>query len=251
MVFKKREYILTMRISSRKKNFILIHGSDRKSIAKNDNADILEAGPSDGFLEVGPSEASVQHLLLDTVKQQTSSSPKKKRRIAAGAEVITLQEAKKKIAKADSIKKQKGSKSKNKINNRLSSSESDEDDYDIKEICQDSDDDIDFLDQNSPLGEENISDFSIEVNSWVLLKYCPKKVFKYCVGQVIENTLNDEYLVKCLKHKHNSAQFFWPEQPDEDTVTKDTIVMILPEPEKDRRGSYMTFNIEFSGNNLC
>lgn len=48
-------------------------------------------------------------------------------------------------------------------------------------------------------------------------------------------------MVKCLKYNRDSNHLFWLEQPDVDTVTKETIEMILPEPLRDRRGSYMTF----------
>ncbi|KAI4460660.1 helix-turn-helix domain [Holotrichia oblita] len=67
-------------------------------VTENENANSLEAEPSN---------ASSEDLPLDTIKQHATSGPKKKRRVAPGTEVITLQEDSERVAEAESTKREK------------------------------------------------------------------------------------------------------------------------------------------------
>lgn len=220
---------------------------DNSSIVPNDN--INESEQAD-LLEAGSSNVSFQDLLLETVKQNAQHTPKKKTRVGLGAEVITKQEAVDKIEILKNIKKQKLSKRKKKIVAEGSSDSDNNNEIEPEEVCQDSDDDLVFIGDISSFNKDE-DETVIVRDSWILIKYCPKKILKYYVGQVKDKISDHEFAVQCLKYKRSSSQFYWPEQPDEDIISNEQIVRSLPEPLKDRRGSYYTFSVSFAGLNIC
>ncbi|CAB3244887.1 unnamed protein product [Arctia plantaginis] len=93
---------------------------------------------------------------------------------------------------------------------------------------------------DSPTGEEdkeNVAEEaksqSIDIKTWVIVKYALKKGLKYYVG-VVQKKVGSRWEVKFVRRK--GATFAWPLIKDTDEVTADCIVKILPNPEITKRG---------------
>lgn len=152
------------------------------------------------------------------------------------------------IKKPQEHKEQKRStKRKNKKKRQLSSSS--EDNEPESPPCMDSDNSEEFwqeLENNTNHENEDV-DQSITLTSWVLVAYHTKKTTKHFVGMVTE-ACDDGWMVKFTRFSKNT--FSWPEAVDIDTVKQSDIVMVLPEPTVNRRGSFI-FAVSFEGYNLA
>ncbi len=50
--------------------------------------------------------------------------------------------------------------------------------------------------------------------------------------------------------KYKDGHFVWPELDDEDTISTDNVVKVLPVPELDRRGNTLTLEENFDEYNI-
>ncbi|KAJ2937841.1 hypothetical protein O0L34_g17819 [Tuta absoluta] len=82
---------------------------------------------------------------------------------------------------------------------------------------------------------------TIDVCSYVLVKFQLEKRTKYYVGQVLEVYGNHSYKVKFLRNK-GKGKFAWPINDDISLVDKDDVVNIVPKLIHERRG-IKTLNI--------
>lgn len=76
--------------------------------------------------------------------------------------------------------------------------------------------------------EEEMEIDNINVNSYVSIKFSPKKSTKFYVGKVTEIT-TDEYIISFLRRHGN--KFSYPDVPDCAAVSKEDIVLHLPQPK--------------------
>lgn len=92
----------------------------------------------------------------------------------------------------------------------------------------------------------------MQIESWILVKYCTKKTIKYFIGQVVA-ACGESWEVKFVKKvpsKRDAAvKFGWPNTDDIDIVNQQDIIKLLPAPETDRRG-LLEFEIVFDGYNI-
>lgn len=194
-------------------------------------------------------KVSIESLILEKIKQTTPSQPLKRRRVAAGAEIITSEEVISRLKEPCAGPFKAKPKNKRKPKDIISSSE-DEDDPPAIESNSDLD-----LDEFEP--EENCPNMEItdnpkvDIGQWVLVKYAGKKTIKHYVGKVQEKT-NDfdaPWTVTFLKHSGKS-KFSFPSMADTDNISEESVVLVLPKPTVDRRGTIFSFGMEFTGFNV-
>ncbi|XP_072401000.1 uncharacterized protein [Diabrotica undecimpunctata] len=233
-------------------------------------------------LEDLPPSVSFEDLLLKTVKPMPRLEPVKKTRVIPGAEVITSNDYYQKLQEKannsiEAVPSTSGVKYQRKIKSRRrkqhSSSSSDElsdidpplDDDSLDELSDiyppldddsldnDSLDDLveDILDDDMGNNIENLKkDF--ESGQWLVVKYTGKKSVKHFIGTIVGfDQENNNPIVKFTKKKkNNNYTFYWPANDDTDTVSRENIVMILPDPVENRRGKSFQFSVSFKGLNF-
>lgn len=210
------------------------------------DADI--AGPSNASLvnqtdekQAQATNVSFEDLLLQTVKQSTGNAKvTKKRRVAAGAEVITYQDIDQlpEHNKKHATNKTKKHKDRN---HQSTSSESS-----LEPVYEDSDNDLDFLDDEEANEMENFI-----LNAWILVKYCTKKTIKYYAGKIVEiDRVKRGCVVKFLRYNTEVNQFFWPKKDDTDEIIFENIEKFLPDPTQDEE-NHFNFNVDFEGLNIA
>lgn len=197
---------------------------------------------------------SFENLLLSAVRQVPRPAQEKKSRVCPGAELLTSEEAVNRLKEKNKTPKQpkelkqtKKSKSPKKIRKKRITSSSSEDIEPESPPYMDSDNSEEFwqeLESNNMDEKENVQ--TVTPNSWVLVRYCTKKVIKHFVG-LVTKACDDSWIVKFTKFSKNT--FSWPKVEDMDTVEQGDIVMVLPEPTINRRGSFI-FPVSFKGYNL-
>lgn len=98
--------------------------------------------------------------------------------------------------------------------------------------------------------EENEEIRAAKVGAWVLVTFSTKKSVMHYVGQILElNQENDDYLVKFVHKCKGDNSFVWPEKEDLSVVPRNDIIIVLPEPQIDRRGK-VHFKLRFDGYNV-
>lgn len=65
---------------------------------------------------------------------------------------------------------------------------------------------------------------------------------------MVTKATDDGWRVRFTKMSKNV--FLWPDVEDVDTITPNDIVLVLPEPSVNRRGSF-TFSMSFDGYNIA
>ena len=158
------------------------------------------------------------------------------------AEKKSHQGGRKKKLKYDDEKEEEGKTWKKKKNSRVDESTKEEE---LPE--KDRDDgssDVNLYEELTSSDEENITD--VTVGKWVLVGYKTKKTILHYTGKIVDID-GFECDVKFLKQVR--GQFVWPEKDDVDTILKEDIVTILPEPIVDRRGHH-NFQVDLSGRNV-
>lgn len=222
---------------------------DESSVAD----DIAVAATSNEIPVEQPCASTFENLLLSVVRQAPKPDQSKKSRICPGSELLTSDEAlnrlkeknKKKTKPEEKTKKTKSSKILKK-NRTISSSSEDTEPESPPYVDSDNPEEFwqEFEDANVEDNED--VDQTVALNSWVIVRYCTKKVIKHFVGKVTESC-DDGWTVKFTKYSKNT--FSWPKVEDMDTVELGDIVMVLPEPTINRRGSFV-FPVSFEGYNL-
>lgn len=123
------------------------------------------------------------------------------------------------------------------------SSESTSSESSIEPLYEETDDDLDFLDEEQ--ADEMLANFKL--NAWVLVKYCSKKTIKYYAGKILEiNKVQRECVVKFLRFNEQVKKFVWPKTDDIDTIIYENVEMFLPDPIETEE-HFLEFTVEFSG----
>lgn len=202
-------------------------------------------------LEEPIASTSFENLLLSVVRQAPKPEQEKKSRICPGSEILTSEEAVARLKennKKQNNQKKAGASRPAKRNKKRPISSSSEDTEPESPPYMDSDNPEEFLqsfeEANMDINED--VDQTVNPNSWVLVRYCTKKLIKHFVGMVTE-PCDDGLTVKFTKFSKNT--FSWPKVEDMDTIEQRDIVMVLPEPTVNRRGSFV-FPVTFEGYNL-
>lgn len=197
---------------------------------------------------------SFESLLLSAVRQAPKPEQQKRSRVCPGAELLTSEEAVERLKKEQKEKNKKlevsgKSKPAKRITKRISISTSSEDMEPASIPYMDSDNSEEYWDEleDAHKNQHEEVDQTVTPNSWVLVRYCTKKVVKHFVGMVSESC-EDGFIVRFMKFSKNT--FSWPIVEDTDTVDPSDIVMVLPEPTINRRGSFV-FSVSFEGYNLA
>lgn len=185
-------------------------------------------------------KTNFENLLLSTVKQNQPIASIRKKRVAGGAAVITKLDLPKDIPQA---KKYTKKLTKNRPSTSSSSSESDKD-----ITYQESSDDSNFIGDIEI--EENINfPTNVEVGSFCIVKFTARKILKYYIAQILQQH-EEGFEVKFLRKAKGVNKFCWPQVEDVAIIDESDIERALPEPQMDHWGKF-TFNLNFSGYNLC
>ncbi|XP_028138848.1 uncharacterized protein LOC114333194 [Diabrotica virgifera virgifera] len=108
----------------------------------------------------------------------------------------------------------------------------------------------DILDDDMGNNIENVKE-DFKSGQWLVVKYTGKKSVKYFIGTIVGfDEENNNPTVKFAKKKNNNYTFYWPDNDDTDTVSRENIAMILPDPAENRRGKSFQFNVYFIGLNF-
>lgn len=166
------------------------------------------------------------------------------------------------MAKASSLKR--NNPKRRKVTKRVLQSDSDEEELPTNVVYQESDDDMDWFDDdmenevtNSVLTEEIIDEPLPRVpveGEYVLVLFTTKKKRVYYVGKVLEErNANLEYYISFLRKKSNNKYHF-PDVPDLASVKEHDIKFILPKPtitgSTTRQQSYHSFSVDLSNLNM-
>lgn len=90
-----------------------------------------------------------------------------------------------------------------------------------------------------------IQEEAFKIGSWVIIPYRMKKTTKYFIGQIINTNEDGTLIVKFLRRvKGTTDVFTWPDNDDEDCVSKNCIPKILHEPIINRRGQLIFNDIQ-------
>lgn len=120
-----------------------------------------------------------------------------------------------------------------------------------KEMCVDSDIDMDFDDEH--LTDGLLDDETVSVGDFILVKFATKKKILHFVGNVKELLDCGEYLVKFLR-KNKNYGFHYPIVDDISVIPREDIISKLPIPEEvkgtARLASYIKFNVSFMNYNV-
>ncbi|XP_063226844.1 uncharacterized protein LOC134533298 [Bacillus rossius redtenbacheri] len=198
-----------------------------------------------------PKKKTFEEILLEQMKHVPRKTTTRKR-ICKGAEVITSEEAFKRMKEAESKKKDSENQRKRKqMTLQYEESESEDDPLDITYSSEECD-----LDQERRETEEEthfIKEISKDlknlcVDGWVIVKFSGKKTWKMYVGQI---TMREPCLeAKFARRIRSTSSFSWPDVEDRSTILFEDIIKFLPSSVIDKRGK-LKFDVSFDSYNVC
>ncbi|CAH0563127.1 unnamed protein product [Brassicogethes aeneus] len=114
-------------------------------------------------------------------------------------------------------------------------------------------DDVDVFSETDKSSDEERELQIINVKSFVLVQFNTKKTSKYYVAKVTETLDYDEYIVTFLR-RHGQS-FSYPQIPDCATISKQDVVLHLPQPKTsggtNRTANLLAFSIDLTAYNIC
>lgn len=139
---------------------------------------------------------------------------------------------------------------------KCSSSESSCDDMAV--MIEESDDDLNI---SSSASDETVQEINwahdsvkIEINNFVLVKFCTKKSILYYVGRVCGSEYDNGFDISFMRKKGSCSTFFFPEQEDISYIEKQDIVLKLSPPVlfkgTERLRSLFSFQIDLTAYNV-
>lgn len=215
----------------------------------------------------GPSNCNSNFVSPEQFRAPLKAKPrtnKRKPRKLGKSIIATDTPEKKEIATAREATKRRKETKEKKVKRQVLQSDSEED-YDERVLCQDSDSDNDWFEEDEMEVEENVLTEErlekplarqAEQEEFVLVLFCTKRQKVFYIAKILD-TLNHnmEYYVSFLRLKFKSQQqFCMPDVPDLAFVKEEDVRFILPNPTISgtaRRHSYYKFSVDLSLLKMC
>lgn len=129
---------------------------------------------------------------------------------------------------------------------------------DLVDSIEESDNDMDVNSSARDMKLEEVTwtqdKHKIEINDFVLVKFCTKKSILYYVGKVRSHEYDDGFDIQFMRKKETCSTFFFPEQEDISYVEKEDIILKLSSPVMfkgtERLKSLFTFKVDLSSYNV-
>lgn len=129
---------------------------------------------------------------------------------------------------------------------------------DLVDSIEESDNDMDVNSSARDMKLEEVTwtqdKNKIEINDFVLVKFCTKKSILYYVGKVRSHEYDDGFDIQFMRKKETCSTFFFPEQEDISYVEKEDIILKLSSPVifkgTERLKSLFTFKVDLSSYNV-
>lgn len=193
-----------------------------------------------------------QKIDLEDIKPlpKANREVKKKRKRESKSKIYTATPEMEEIRRKDQEKLRKNNLKSSKATKRKvkSDKESDSDDDNTSLDLVDSDNDS-SIDEFPIIIDD---DFVVNVNNFVLARFCTKTATIHYIGQVLEKDLNN-YEIKFLRRRNSSSSFAFPVTDDIATVERKDIRAVFPTPERSgtaRTASIFKFKFNFKGWNV-